>query len=378
MTVAFTPPTLCEGRNQQDAISVMVVDDSAVVRGIIKRWLELEGGIAVVASAANGKIAIDEAQKAQPEVIILDIEMPVMDGLTALPELKKAAPKAHIIMASTLTRRNADISLKALQLGAVDYITKPETRAAAATSTEFRREIIQKVKAFAEHAVEKVKIDPKAALLKTSKSIRLKRYKEIPDIRVIGVGASTGGPQALFELFGGFGGKIDVPVVVTQHMPKTFTSILAEHLARNTGLIAKEGEDGDRLKTGVVYIAPGDRHMTVKKQGGVPTIVLDDGPKLNFCRPSVDPMFQSLAELYGSGVVSVMLTGMGQDGLAGAKFVTEKGGICIAQDYDSSVVWGMPGAVANAGICHAVLPLKRMANRLQQLIQGTDNETPGF
>ncbi|MFZ5608718.1 MAG: protein-glutamate methylesterase/protein-glutamine glutaminase [Pseudomonadota bacterium] len=371
-----------------NAFRVLVVDDSAVIRGLISRWLEEDPAIQVVASAANGAIALSMAKKTQPELVILDIEMPEMDGLTALPLLIEAVPGVQVIMASTLTLRNADISLRALQMGAADYIPKPESRGQVASSLDFRREVVEKVKALGaaarrtrglmppttmrgpaihDHATAEIAGAP-ASKPPLALSLRPMTLEGPP--RVLAIGASTGGPQALFEIFKTLKNDIKIPVVLTQHMPVAFTAILADHLQRLSGIPAREGVDGETLEPGRIYVAPGDYHMLVEEADGAPRIRITQDPPENFCRPAVDPMFRSLAKVYGPRVLSVILTGMGQDGLKGAREVVAGGGILLAQDAATSVVWGMPGTVAKAGICHAVLPLGEIAPRLKRLLRG--------
>lgn len=379
---ALLNPAQTKSEKEAQPYRVVVVDDSAVIRGVITRWLEEDSAIQVVSSASNGKIAIAVAERVKPEIIILDIEMPEMDGLTALPQLLKAVPGVQVIMASTLTRRNADVSLRALSMGAADYIPKPETRSAAATSVDFRREIVEKVKAlggaarrgrpaFSARPASALKRAPEpVAAPRPEAEITLRPLTKLTKPRALAVGSSTGGPQALFEVFKNLSPALNVPVFLTQHMPVTFTAILAEHIHRISGLPCAEGQDGEIAKPGHIYVAPGDRHMIVEEKAVAPVIRITDGPQENFCRPAVDPMLRSLAKVYGGSLLTVILTGMGQDGLSGARDVIASGGTLVAQDRPSSVVWGMPGAVAKAGLCHAVLPLTDIAPRLKKFLQG--------
>ncbi|HEX7969537.1 MAG TPA: chemotaxis response regulator protein-glutamate methylesterase [Stellaceae bacterium] len=347
----------------------MVVDDSAVIRGLIIRSLELDPEITVVASASNGEMALNALARHDIEVVVLDIEMPIMDGLTALPKLLAAKPGLKIIIASTLTRRGADISMRALAAGAADYLTKPAI-SVIISADEFKRDLLAKVKVLGEAsrgivALKSLRSTP-PALRRTEelapdhplrRVIALRPMsRETPE--VVAIGASTGGPQALFRVLGALKGAVSQPIFITQHMPATFTTILAEHIARASGFSATEAADGEPVSAGHVYIAPGDFHMTVEQTApGHKVVRVAKGPPENFCRPSVDPMLRSLAANYGSRLLSLVLTGMGKDGLAGSKAVVEAGGTVIAQDEATSVVWGMPGAVARAGLCSAVLPL---------------------
>jgi two-component system chemotaxis response regulator CheB len=340
---------------------VMICDDSAVIRGAISRMLEADPGVQVVARVANGQMAIDELKRTQVDVLVLDIEMPVMDGLTALPLLLRADPGLKVIMASTLTTRGADIALRALRLGAADYVPKPS---AVHGDETFRRDLLEKVKGLARlrrRVTQPVRETP---------SLRLRPSAVVPP-RLLAIGSSTGGPQALFTLVQGLGKTLNVPVVLTQHMPATFTPILAEHISKIGGLPCAEAKHGETLTAGRIYLAPGDRHLII--DGGRTSLQarLTQDPPENFCRPSVDPMLRSATEACQGRVLVAMLTGMGQDGLAGTRRVIEAGGSAIAQDEATSVVWGMPGAVANAGLCHAVLPLPRIAQKLLDMLRGS-------
>jgi two-component system, chemotaxis family, protein-glutamate methylesterase/glutaminase len=290
---------------------------------------------------------------------VLDIEMPVMDGMTALPLLLRADPGLKVIMASTLTTRGADIALRALRLGAADYVPKPS----AVTGDEtFRRELVEKVKGLGR--MRRRVIQP----AREPAALHLRPAAIVP-ARLLAVGSSTGGPQALFTLVQGLGHRLNVPVVLTQHMPATFTPILAEHLSKLGGMPCAEARDGEALTTGRIYLAPGDRHLLI--EGGRSGLLarLSSDPPENFCRPSVDPMLRSAADACDGRVLVAMLTGMGQDGLIGTRRVVDAGGCAVAQDEATSVVWGMPGAVAQAGLCHAVLPLARIAPKLLEMLR---------
>lgn len=348
----------------------MVVDDSAVVRGLETRILESDPAISVIASVGNGQAAVQALDRHDVEVIVLDIEMPVMDGITALPLLLKKAPNVKIVMSSTLTARNADISLKALEAGASDYVTKPSSSRELTGGQDFKAELVAKVKVLGAAARKAsggaprvtsspaprpaATVPPRApahpSLHQAAAKITLREpSRERPD--VIAIGASTGGPQALFNLLGGLRkcGGVQQPILITQHMPATFTTILAEHINRLAGLTAKEAEDGEVVKPGVVYVAPGDYHMVVQSKGTNRVLTLNQNPPENFCRPAVDPMFRSVAQVYGRRALAVVLTGMGADGARGGKVIADAGGTVVAQDEATSVVWGMPGATAQAG-----------------------------
>ncbi len=364
-------------------VRVMVVDDSVVIRGIVSRWLNHEPDIEVVASHRHGRLAVDDIAKSKPDVVVLDIEMPEMDGIEALPLLLKNCPGVKIVMSSTLTSRNATISLKALRLGASDYIPKPDNNSGVTTSTEFRSELVAKVKALGGvdisglsrgNAGESSQAKPNtSALSQLSKAsegaIKLKPFSRTAP-KILAIGSSTGGPPALFEFFKELSPALsNIPVIVTQHMPATFTAILADHIARMSNRICKEAEDGEKLMPGVIYIAPGGKHLIVTDKN-CPTIMLGDGPRVNFCKPAVDPMFDSVAEIYGAHSLCVVFTGMGADGAAGSITVSKAGGSVIAQDEETSVVWGMPGATAHTGVCSAVMPLGEMAGKVRKIISG--------
>ena len=363
----------------------MVVDDSVVIRGLISRWIESEPDMVVAASLRTGLDAVNQVERVNPDVAVLDIEMPDLDGISALPLLLAKKRNLIIIMASTLTRRNAEISFKALSLGASDYIPKPESTREASAAETFRHDLIQKIR----HLGAKVR---RAAPASASPSLApaldrpreplhrapvhpvaqlLRRAFGTQAPRVLLIGSSTGGPQALMTLVAEIGAVIDrFPVLITQHMPPTFTTILAEHLARSSHRPAHEAVDGEIVKAGQIYLAPGGRHMRVVRRGTEIVIALDDGPPVNFCKPAVDPLFASAIEVWQGGVLAVVLTGMGSDGMRGGKEIVAAGGNVIAQDEASSVVWGMPGAAANAGICAAVLPLGQIAPKLVRLFSG--------
>ncbi|WP_459851119.1 protein-glutamate methylesterase/protein-glutamine glutaminase [Dongia sp. agr-C8] len=351
---------------------VMIVDDSAVIRGLLTKTLETDPEIKVVSTVGNGQAAIDALKRNDIDVIVLDIEMPVMDGLTALPKLLEAKPGVQVIMASTLTLKGASVSMKAMSLGAADYLPKPTTTTGISTADDFKRDLVEKAKSWGLVARKKRGLPPGSAAAPGS-SVPPPPKKLYPGavtlrpaplvqgkVDCLAIGSSTGGPQALFNVFRALGRVDRMPVFVTQHMPATFTTILAEHLAQASGMPAAEAKDGEAALPGRIYVAPGDFHMTVESQGGSMVVRLNKNPPENFCRPAVDPMLRSIAKAYGNRTLFVMLTGMGQDGLKGARELVNAGSTVIAQDEASSVVWGMPGAVASAGLCTAVLPLNEI------------------
>ena len=363
----------------------MVVDDSVVIRGLISRWIEAETDMVVAASLRTGLDAVNQIERVNPDVAVLDIEMPDLDGISALPLLLAKKRNLIIIMASTLTRRNAEISFKALSLGASDYIPKPESTREAGAADIFHHDLIQKIRSLGAKARRTVPVSLSPSLAPALDRLRepslrpaavaqpalMRRPFSSQAPRVLVIGSSTGGPQALMTLVTDLGPVIDrFPVLITQHMPPTFTTILAEHLARSSRRPALEAVDGEIVKAGRIYLAPGGRHMRVVRHGVDIMIVLDDGPPVNFCKPAVDPLFTSAIEVWQGGVLALVLTGMGSDGMRGGKEIVAAGGSVIAQDEASSVVWGMPGAAANAGICSAILPLNQLAAKLVRVFSG--------
>jgi two-component system chemotaxis response regulator CheB len=352
-------------------LRVMIVDDAAVVRGLLARWVTAEPDLDVVALLRTGRDAVDEIERADPDVVVLDVEMPELDGISALPQLLARKRDLVVIMASTVTRRNAEISLKALALGAADYIPKPSTPHDAGSSDNFRRELIEKIRTLGQRA-RRPRVVP-AHVPRHARSHQPIALRPMPltPPRVLLIGSSTGGPQALDTVLSHASGLLSrAPVLITQHMPPTFTAILAEHLSRSVKVPVREGADGEPVVAGTIYIAPGGHHMRVVSRDGAPVIAIDDGPHINFCKPSVDPLFSSAAAMWGSKALAVVLTGMGADGLAGAKELVAAGGHVVAQDEATSVVWGMPGQVAHAGLCSAVLPLPEIGPRLTRMFTG--------
>jgi len=344
----------------EENIRVMLVDDSAVVRGLMQRALREDPAITVVATAMDGAMALDVLKRNPVDVIVLDIEMPVMDGLTALPELLKIAPNVKIIMASTLTMRNAEISLRALGLGATDYLAKPSATEQAEVA-DFFRQLIIKVKALGKKPLYPAPQSQVAAPKRTA----INPSVVIPRAEALAIAASTGGPQALLQVFTALKHKTrQVPIFITQHMPPNFTTILADHISKVVDADCHEARDGEEVKAGVIYLAPGDFHMTVERRAGGVWLKLDKNPPENFCRPAADPMLRSLAAVYGKKLLVTVLTGMGSDGSRAAADVVAAGGVVIAQDEASCVVYGMPKAVVDAKLAQSVLPLDQIPSYL--------------
>ena len=382
MNVVVAPPASSSAIGRR--IRVMIVDDAVVVRGLFARWVEAEPDLEVVASLRTGRDAVNQVERANPDVVLLDVDMPELDGISALPLLLEKKRDLIVIMASTLTRRNAEISLRALALGAADYIPKPASNREVVGSPSFRRDLIEKIRQLASHAKRMRQVQPRGPAVAADAALPLPpklratagqpiTLRALPATtpRVLVIGSSTGGPQALNTIVSQIGSVLDrAPVLITQHMPPTFTTILAEHLARIANRPVREAVDGEEINAGTIYLAPGGRHMSVARRDGTAVIALDDGPPVNFCKPAVDPLFSSAAEVWGPKVLGLVLTGMGSDGLRGAQAIAAAGGTILAQDEASSVVWGMPGQVTHAGLASAVLPLNEIAPRLVRLFTG--------
>lgn len=391
-----TAPVKSAAAGTSRPIRVMIVDDALVARGFVKRWVDAEPDLELVGSLRDGREAIEQLERINPDVVVLDVEMPDIDGITALPQLLKKKPDLAIIMASTLTRRNAEISMKALALGALDCIPKPEANERIA-SGDFRRELIEKIRhlgsrRLGRRATARAPLAPTAPSAPTSlprvgaapalapvahpsaaKAHHTTAIRPMPRLqpKVLLIGSSTGGPHALTEVVSHLDKIADrIPVLITQHMPPTFTTILAEHLARVSNRVCREAVDGEPVLPGRMYLAPGGIHMRVKKRDGNIVIALEDSAPVHFCKPAVDPLFSSAAGVWGNGAFGVILTGMGCDGAAGGAEIVAAGGAIIAQDEETSVVWGMPGAAAEAGICSAVVPLKDIAPKIVKVFLG--------
>jgi two-component system chemotaxis response regulator CheB len=362
-----------------EKLRIMIVDDSMLIRSIVGGWLRAAPDLEVVATHANGRRAVDDVAKSRPDVVVLDLEMPEMDGLTALPLILERAPGTVVLVASSLTRRGAEISLRALTRGAADYLAKPEAVQGQSGAEPFRDELLAKIRALGRRArpAPAVRSSARKAVAvaatvpaRAKPPVKLRAYNPGP-VTALVIGSSTGGPQALNKLFTAIGPAIGhLPVLVTQHMPPTFTAILAEHVARAAGRPAAEGQHGELIRPGRVYVAPGGRHMVVGGSAGAPCIQLTDDPPVNFCRPAVDVLFDSASALFRSGVLGVVLTGMGAYGARGATTIAGAGGNVLAQDEATSVVWGMPGAVVAAGAAFEVLPIDEIGPKVTRMLGG--------
>ncbi len=367
----------------KNLIRVMVVDDSVVIRNLFSRILDRDTMIEVVAVVGDGQQALDALEEHEVDVVVLDIEMPVMDGITALPHILKKDPKIRVIVASTLTTRNAKITLSALQKGASECLSKPTTSRELATAEDFKRDLLSKVKVLggsvrASRGLKTIEAPVKTGSTLLNKELaannaaggfKLKTNVRFFVPKVIAIGSSTGGPQALHHVLAHLKG-LKQTIFITQHMPEKFTTVLAANLQAKSGIVCREAEDGELVLGGRIYLAPGGYHMTVEKQGLDSVIRLNKEAPEHFCRPSVEPMLRSLIDVYGSDILTVIMTGMGADGVHASEVLSNKGGLVLAQDEKTSVVWGMPGAVAKKGLCFDVLPLEDMGKRIYNIAKG--------
>lgn len=372
-------------------IRVLITDDSVVLRRLINDVLSGDPDIEVVGTAVNGKNALDKLPTLKPDIMTLDIEMPIMNGLETLVEVRKRDKKLPIIMFSTLTERGAGATLDALERGASDYVTKPANVGSISESMEaVRSQLIPKIKSLTGRhtpppkarpafggapppgAARPAATGPNSAAGPSGSAAR-----GTGKVDVVAIGVSTGGPDALTQVISALPAGFPVPIVVTQHMPPVFTQLFAQRLDAKSRLRVVEARAGEVLEPGKVLIAPGDFHMRLAKRAATVTAGLDQGPQENYCRPAVDPMFRSVAEVYGGNVLAVIMTGMGHDGYRGAEHILHAGGQLIVQDEATSVVWGMPGAAVQAGLQCDVLPLGSLAEAITSRTQGNHGRAGG-
>ena len=351
-------------------IRVLVVDDAVVVRRMVADLLSADPDLEVVGTAANGRLALAKLPQLTPDLVTLDIEMPEMDGLETLVGLRKAYPRLPVIMFSTLTERGAAATLEALARGATDYVTKPaNVGSVTLAQARIREELIPRIKALCAQVLPKpaVPVAPPRPVTSAPKLPLVPPRVGLPQrIDVVAIGVSTGGPNALAEVLPRLPGDFPVPIVIVQHMPPVFTRFLADRLSAASQLTVREAEEGARLVPGTVWVGSGNFHMVLRKDAEGVRVVLNQDPPENSCRPAVDPLFRSVAQCYGERVLGVVLTGMGYDGLRGASEIRRAGGVMIAQDEATSVVWGMPGALVQNGQADLVLPLARIAPELAE------------
>ncbi len=352
-------------------VKVLVVDDSLVVRRIITDALTGAPGIEVVGTASNGKLAQAKIDQLRPDVVTMDIEMPEMDGITAVRELRKRHPRLPVIMFSTLSAAGASATLDALAAGATDYVTKPSNTGQFSESMAMVREqLIPKIEALGGARPASGASRPVTAR-RAAAPVPVPPMKRGGRVDVLAIGSSTGGPDALARLFAGLPADLQVPIVVTQHMPPVFTKMFADRLNRTTPLAVVEAEDGMPLAAGTAYIAPGDFHLVLEKRPAGASVRLSTAPPENSCRPAVDVMFRSVRDVFGGATLALILTGMGYDGREGCRELRAAGASVFAQDEKSSVVWGMPGAVVGAGLADVVLPLDQIAAALMSRLGRT-------
>jgi two-component system chemotaxis response regulator CheB len=346
-------------------IRVLIVDDAVVIRQILTGLLADDPEIEVVGTAANGRIAMAKIPQVNPDVITLDVEMPEMDGLQTLREIRKIYNRLPVIMFSTLTERGASATIDALSSGASDYVTKPANVGSVQTAmARIKEQLIPKIKSLAARA------KPVSTPTPAKPVVAARMPLIAPRIEALAIGVSTGGPNALSALLPELPADLGVPVFIVQHMPPLFTKFLADRLGAQSKLKVCEAVPGQQVLPGNIYIAPGDYHMTVERKAAGVTIGTNQGTPENSCRPAVDVLFRSVARAYGGRTLAVILTGMGSDGLRGCEVIREAGGRVIVQDENTSVVWGMPGFVAHAGLAEKILPLDRIAPEIVQIVQG--------
>lgn len=347
-------------------IRVLVVDDSVVIRRLVTDALATDPAIEVVGVAANGRLGLDKIAQLKPDLVTLDVEMPEMTGVEALKVLRKTDRKTPVIMFSTLTERGAATTMDALAAGASDYVTKPSNVGSAAVGIQrIRDELIPKVKALCGYGA-KPAASPGASFIAPPPRPQPTGARPTArrQVEILAIGVSTGGPNALAELMPALPKDFPVPIVIVQHMPPVFTRLLAERLSAASAIQVREASAGVELAPGVAWIAPGDFHMVIEKTAKGARLALNKEPPENSCRPAVDPLFRSVDRVYGANTLAVILTGMGQDGLKGCEILYDTGAQILAQDEASSVVWGMPGFVARAGIADKIVPLNQMAGEI--------------
>ena len=337
-------------------IRVLVVDDSVVIRRLVTDLLTADPAIEVVGTAQNGRVSLAKVTELKPDVVTMDIEMPDMNGIDAVKALRRTNPRLPVIMFSTLTERGASATLEALASGASDYVTKPSNAGSVAQSQQnIREQLIPKIKALA--GTRRLAAAGQPARIPPTIPSKISRTHPFG---VLAIGCSTGGPDALAHVLPVLPADLGVPVVVVQHMPPLFTRLLAQRLDNQCRLRVTEAENGDKVVPGRVLIAPGGTHMEIVRKGTDLQVRLTQDPPENFCRPAVDVMFRTVAKACGDRTLAVVLTGMGRDGEKGSRIIRDGGGEVYVQDEATCVVWGMPGAVAMAGLADKVLPLDRV------------------
>ncbi len=371
-----------QAEEPDDKIKVLVVDDNVTIRRLVSNALDVEDDIVVVGTASNGRSALSKIEQLKPDVVTLDVEMPDMDGLQTLAALRDARKLVPVIMFSTLTVRGARATIEALALGAADYMTKPSSGNIAESMNLIREDLVPKVRSLAKRKIgsrpprrfvpvapsgeaDRPEVRPPSIYELKKRPVQLRRAPIVAKpVDIIAIGVSTGGPNALSVMLPSLPKSIEVPIVIVQHMPPMFTSLLAERLSAHCNIPVVEVDSPRPLLGGMMYVAPGGRHMVVERRGDARWLSLNDDAPENSCRPAVDVLFRTVAQEYGPGVLGVILTGMGHDGLVGCESICEAGGRVIVQDEATSVVWGMPGSVASAGFAEAILPIEDIADEI--------------
>jgi two-component system chemotaxis response regulator CheB len=364
-------PLPAYGAATQRPKTVVIADDSVVVRGLFARWLGESGQFHVVAVAGDGETAVAHATRFQPDLMVLDLDMPGVDGVTALPLIVKESPRTSVLIATTLNERNARLALECMTKGAMDVVSKPDSRNGMTLSLDFRSEFLQKLGHIAQSQHQpgmlpvEIDVDYPAPGL-----VNLKPLVSVMP-RYLLIGASTGGPRAVAKVLFDIGdGLKDLTTLVVQHMPPVFTASFAEQVAAHIGLPTREPYDGERLSRGTIYIAPGGRHLGIDRKLGHLVAGISDGPPVRFCRPAVDVLFSEAARHLGPAALGLVLTGMGSDGTEGAAALRRAGAAVIAQDELSSTIWGMPGSVVRARHASAVIPLGDIGAAIRNLVRG--------
>jgi len=372
---------------------LMLVDDSVVVRGLLRQIIEKEENLEIVATAMDGRNALRQYQNHRPDIVLMDIEMPIMNGIESLTEILKIDPHACIIMCSSLTQKGATLTVQALELGAYDYLTKPTTTSID-RGDDFKNKLIKLLNSI-QRGTNKYNPTPSSstgtgtatttntATLEAKKpyqNFELEKFslRSFPNSfsgsspQAIVIGSSTGGPKALTEVITNLSPNRNVPIFITQHMPEGFTKLLAESLSRHSGYEVQEAAPDMLVKKGGIYLAKGGAHMVIERRKAGIYITLDNGPAVNHCKPAVDVMMDSVLKTYETGIIALIMTGMGEDGLKSCERIASKSdkNIIIGQDQTTSVVWSMPGAIIRAGICHGVIPMSNIAAALNKLMNG--------
>lgn len=344
----------------------MVVDDTSLYRMLVTNALRDVEGVEVVGSASDGKAALGKIEQLKPDLITLDVEMPVMDGLTTLKHLRQQYPKIAVVMVSSLTQRGAETTLHALDLGAFDFVGKPDGNDVNANREALKSALKRVVQAFAtRRSLQSLMGARPAAPVRVPRKVAA-----LEKIEAVAIGISTGGPNALGEMVPMLPGDLGVPVLIVQHMPPRFTAALAATLDLKSSLKVVEGADGQKVEAGTVYIAPGGLHMRVKKRGTHTILETTQDPPEHHCRPAVDYLFRSVADVYGKSALGVIMTGMGSDGTKGLAVMKQKGSHVLAQDEESCVVFGMPMEAIKAGVTDEQLPLGQIAARIASIVKG--------